>query len=422
MIMTGPLARWLGPGIAALAILASSQGRAQDALLTSKADQTAADARHYNVEGQAYTLKMDDFRMLAATSLELDWSDNINEAEHGAESDFIVRPMGQATAWYPVTQNSLLSLNLSAGYSKYLDHDAYSSWYVGSGSGLAFDIDVGQFTFGAHDRMQYIQDAVTVSALAGTGLFAYFQNVAGVYGTWDLNDVVPSLGYDHENYIVSPSGFDAATRSTEDFFARASFRVYPRVTVGVESAAGLTTYQERVLNNNTDLSAGVFGDWKPNSALHVTARAGYVVYIYDAIGSQPEIPDQDATYLDLTVSDQVTDKIFASLSMGHELVLGIQANATDIWYVHPSVSWKVLHDVTLRATPFYEDGSQTLSALAGNSEENYDWYGADLGFTYTPRRNLNVSVDYRLTSRSSDLALRSYTQDQIGLTLTYSFQ
>jgi hypothetical protein len=412
----------LGAGVAALAILASGQGRGQEALLTSRADQAAAEARRYNVENQPYTVKVEEFRMLAATSLELDWNDNINVAQRGAESDFILRPSGQVTASYPVTQNSLLSLNVQAGYTKYLEHDTYSFWFVGSGSGLALDLDVGQFTFDVHERLLYIQDAATLGAVAGTGLYGYLDNVAGVLATWDLNDVMPSLGYDHENYIAYPSGFNFGTRSTENFYARTSFRVHPRVTVGVEGAVGLTTYQERLLNNNTDLSAGLFGDWRANAALRVTARAGYVVYIFEQIPGQIRVSDENAGYGDVTASDQVTDKLTASLSVGHQLLLGYQGNSTDTWYVHPGASWRVLHDVTLRATPFYEQGTQGLLSLAGNFQENYEWYGVDMGLTYTPRRNLTVTADYRVTLRSSDLALRSYTQDQIGIMLTYTFQ
>jgi len=229
---------WLGPGVAALAILASGQGRGQDALEVLKATHAAAEVRRASLEYQSYTLKADELRMLVATSLEVDWNDNINLAQNDAESDFIVRPMGHVAAFYPVTQNSLLSLNVLGGYDKYLAHDNFSYWHLGSGSGLVLDLDVGQFTFDMHDRMEYLQDSAQQAAVAGTsssGLrspYGYFQNVAGVLGMWQLNDVVPSLGYDHENFIASSSAFNYATRATEDFYARTAFQVHPRLTVG----------------------------------------------------------------------------------------------------------------------------------------------------------------------------------------------
>jgi hypothetical protein len=408
--------------VAALAILASCQGRGQDALLVLKADQAAAEARRSNLELQPYTLKADEFRMLLGSSLELDWNDNINAAQHGAESDFILRPLGLVTASYPVTQNSLLSLNVGAGYTKYIEHDEFSSWYVGAGSGMALDFDAGQFTFDAHERMQDTQDSSQESSLAGTGLYGSFDNVAGVFGIWDLNDVLPSLGYDHENYIASSSGFDYTTHSTEDLFARTTFRVHPRLSLGVEGTVAFTTYQEKVLNDNTGLSAGLFADWRPNSAVHVTARGGYAIYLFDQTSAEIVASNQDAWYFDVTALDQATDKISANLSAGHELRLGIQSDAVDAWYARSGASWRVLQDITALASASYEKGSQDLGVLAGNLHEDYDWYGIDLGLAYLPRRNLKLSTDYRITLRDSNVGVRAYTQDQIGLVLTYTFQ
>ena len=426
-----PTVRWLGPGVAALAILASGQGRGQDALEVLKATQAAEEARRASVESQPYTLKVDDMRMLVATSLELDWNDNINLAQNGAESDFIVRPMGQVTASYPVTQNSLLSLNVLGGYDQYLEHADYSYWHVGSGSGLALDLDVGQFTFDVHDRMEYSQDSAMVGAVAGTnasGLstpYGYFDNVAGVLGRWELNDVVPSVGYDHEDFIASSSSFDYATRATEDFYARTAFRVHPRLTVGPEATAGLTTYQEKVLNDNTGLSAGLFGDWRPNSALRVMLRAGSAVYLFEQtsrLTPPVKASNQNSWYLDLTAQHQVTDTISANLSAGHELLLGVQSEIVDAWYLRPGLIWTVVRDVSVRGLAFYEHGSQNLEALFGNLHENYDWYGVGLGLTYSLWGNVRMSLDYRLTLRSSDLAFRTYSQDLVGILVTYTFK
>jgi hypothetical protein len=409
-------------GVAALATLASGQGRGQDALQVLKANQAAAEARRLNLESQPYTLKAGELRMLAATSLEVDWNDNVNAAQHGAESDFIVRPAGQLTASYPVTQSSLLSLNVQGGYNKYLEHDVFSYWYVGSGSGVALDLDAGQFTFDVHDRMQETQDSALNGAVAGTGLYGTFQNTAGVLGAWDLNDFVPSIGYDHQNYIPAFNNFNYLTYSAEDFYVRTPFRVHPRVSVGPEATAALTSYEEPVLNNNTALTAGLFGDWRPNSALRVTGRGGYVAYLFEQTSTRIKAQNLYSWYGDLTASDQVTDKISASVSAGHQFSLGIQSQLYEAWYVNPGAAWRATRDISLRTSASCQYGTQSLGVLVGNPHEDYNWESLDLGLDYSPRRNLKMSLDYRLTLRSSNLAMRSYTQDQLGLLLSYSFQ
>jgi hypothetical protein len=82
----------------------------------------------------------------------------------------------------------------------------------------------------------------------------------------------------------------------------------------------------------------------------------------------------------------------------------------------------VLRDVSARATAAYENGSQDLGVLPGSPHEGYDWCSIDLGLTYSARRNIIMSLDYRLTLRYSNVSPLSYTQDQIGFTLTYAFQ
>ena len=424
-----PVAGWLGPSVAALVIFTAGPVRAQDALEVLKAAQAAEEVRRTSLEYQPYTLKVDELRMLAAASLEVDWNDNIGLAQSGPESDFIVRPMAQVTASYPVTQNGLLSLNVQGGYDKYVDHDNYSYWHLGSGSGLVLDLEVGQFTFDVHDRMEYVQDSAQQGAVAGTGPFGlvgpygYFRNVAGVLGMWQLNDLVPSLGYDHDNFIATSSAFDYATRSTEDFYARSAFQVHPRLAVGPEFTAGLTTYQEKVLNDNTGLSAGVFGDWRPNSALRLMLRAGYAAYLFEQT-SRPLVKssNQDSGYLDLTARHQVTDTISANFSAGHELLLGVQSEIVDAWYLRPGLIWTVVRDLNARGLAFYEHGSQYLGVLVGNLHEHYDWYGVGLGLTYSLWSDVRISLDYRLTLRSSDIAYRTYTQDLVGILATYTFK
>ena len=55
-------------------------------------------------------------------------------------------------------------------------------------------------------------------------------------------------------------------------------KVHPKLTLGVEGTVSLTSYDQKVLNNNTGYSGGVYGDWRPGSFLSVHPRFGYSVY------------------------------------------------------------------------------------------------------------------------------------------------
>jgi len=121
-------------------LLAASPAPAQEALRNSLAGEVAAAARQIQLESLPYTFKSGDFRLLVVPSLSLDWNDNINSSKTDPEQDFILSPLVQLNASYPITRNNLLSLNVGAGYDKYFDHDQYSTWRLQSGTELSFDI------------------------------------------------------------------------------------------------------------------------------------------------------------------------------------------------------------------------------------------------------------------------------------------
>ena len=132
--------------------------------------------------------------------------------------------------------------------------------------------------------------------------------------------------------------------------------------------------------------------------------------------------DVNAWYADLSVTHQVSDAISYSLSVGHELRLGMQANTTEATYFRPNVTWKFIKDVTLQGSISYEHGAQDLIQQAGGVAETYDTYGAMLSLSRPITKKLTASMNYRLTLRSSNAASRGYTQDIVGLLLTYTFQ
>jgi hypothetical protein len=178
---------------------------------------------------------------------------------------------------YPVTQNSLLNLNVGFGYDKYFQHDELSTWRVDSGSELSYDIYVKDFSINLHDRFQYTQDSASQCAVAGTAQFGTLDNTAGLLVTWDLSDVTMSLGYDHLNVMSPAQQFEYLDRASEMFLGRVGLRVHPRITMGFEATASLTSYDQTVLNDNTGYSAGVYADWQPGSYFRVQPRAGYTI-------------------------------------------------------------------------------------------------------------------------------------------------
>ena len=391
----------------------------------------AAESRRLRPESLPYTFKTGELRVLATPSLGLDFNDNIRTVGFESQSDFILKPMLQLSMNYPVTQRNLLNLNVGVGYDQYFDHDELSAWRLNSGSELSFDILAGDFLFNLHDRFSYTQDPAQNSAVAGTAEYGNFNNSAGLLVRWDLQDVTPSLGYDHVNVIAPSGSFQSQDRATENIVGRVGLQVHPKVVAGVEATAAFTAYDQPYLNDNSAYSAGVYADWRAGTYFHVQPRFGYTIYQFQQTSqSTPgtsaappvQTSDLNSWYADLTVQHDFSELASYSFSIGHEIRLGVQSDANEVSYVRPSVNWRIFKQTSLQTSLFYEHGQEGVGNIAGNFTETYDWYGGALNLSRPLTKRLTLDFNYRLTFRSSDTPSREYTQNLVGLLLTYRLQ
>ena len=95
---------------------------------------------------------------------------------------------------------------------------------VVSGSRAAFDIYVEEFSINLHDRFSYTRDPGTVAAVANTAVYGGFDNTVGISVSRDFLDFVPSVGYDHRNFVASSSQFAYQDSASELLNGRAGFR------------------------------------------------------------------------------------------------------------------------------------------------------------------------------------------------------
>lgn len=400
------------------------------------ANESASETQSHQMKVQDYTFKEGDFRMLVAPSLDLQWNDNINLVQTGAQSDFIVEPAVSLIGSYPLTQENLLFLDVTIGYSKYLEHSEYDTLDLnsGSGTGLSFDMVVKDVTVNVHDRFNYTQDAAESPEIANTGSYGTFQNTAGLTGTWDLNDVKLSLGYDYQTLLATSSEFDQDNESSHLISAQVGLRVHPKITTGLEATASYTTYDQMQLNNNSSYSVGVFADIRPDSALKIEPRVGYTIYDFQQTSTNIQTSNLNSWYADLMISHDITKAISYTIDAGHEVQLGIYADATEDWYFRPSITWNIIKGWGIRTDFFYEDGTQGEGSTYGpfnlNYSQNFEWYGGTLAITHPLTKRFDLSLSYRITEQSSDstvsfanvtgnLSNTHYLQNLVELTLTY---
>jgi len=340
--------RWSANFIFLLAMSAP----AQEALQNMQAGDTAAAARSRQMQPQAspvqdYTFKEGDFRLMVTPSMGLEWNDNVNLAQTNVMDDYIVTPAVGITASYPFSKANLLYIDFTAGYAWYLKHPKFSSFQLNSssGTGLSFDIAIKDFTINLHDWINYTQGSSQIgpgslnntasATIANTATFGTFQNTIGLSGSWDLNQVTLSLGYDHQNILATSGQFDQVNHSSEMLFARAYFQVHPQVTVGLESTAAFTAYEQNTLNDNSAYTVGPYVEFQPGKVLTLTARAGYSIEEFQNTSTNIQTSSQNSWYASLTLTHQPTKSISYSLAVGREVQLGIVSDLIEDWYVLP---------------------------------------------------------------------------------------
>ena len=235
--------------------------------------------------------------------------------------------------------------------------------------------------------------------------------------------MVFGLGYDHQNYISTSGEFEYRNYASEMVFGRGGFRVIPDLTLGVEGTGAFTKYEQRILNDNSAYSGGIYGDWRPGSCLSIQPRLGYTIYDFQQTSLLTKAQGLDTWYAGLTVRHDITEAISYSLSAGHEVRLGIESDWIEDWHVRPSVTFGIFKDLVFKTYFSYEHGKPggvPAGGIGGSLEDRYDWYGGGLSLAYPVTKDVTVSLSYRLTLRRSDAASREYTQSLVGLLLTYT--
>jgi hypothetical protein len=411
-----------GGALAYTLILSGGVAAAQESSTPSPAADTALEERMREMELKPYTIKSGDFRLLMTAQAGIRYNSNVSISTTNRQEDLILRPAIQITASYPIGKRNLFLVDADIGYDRYFDHSQYSAMTVVSGSRAAFDIYVEEFSINLHDRFSYTRDPGTVAAVANTAVYGGFDNTVGMSVSRDFLDFVPSVGYDHRNFVASSSQFAYRDSASETLNGRAGFRFNPTVVTGLEAAGSFTAYDQKILNNNFGWTGGAYAEWQPDRYLRFTARGGYAAFHFDQTSLTLNAEDQHSYYLGITLNHDITDAVSYGVAAGHELQVGVSSDTIEDWYARVNVNWKIVKGLIFTTELSYENGRQGATTPTATTEEHFNWVTANIGLMHPITKNVQANLDYRFTSRTSNLSDRDYTQHVIGFRLTYLFK
>jgi len=422
---------WLGifSSMPLSAFLATS-ARGQVGLADLMTQESIDKAHTEQAESSQYTYKNGDFRMLLTPALSVQWNDNIYATETDRQSDFIILPTLGILMTYPLTDRNLLQISVTGGYSEYVDHHQLSSWYLSTGSGINFDFYIKDILFNVHDQVSYVQSSSQNlnPQVADTGSYGTFENTAGLSGDWSLKHVDFKLGYDHQNTLATTAEFEQTDNSAETGYAQAGYKWNSKLTTGLEGTVAYTAYNQDILNDNTSYSAGAYATWNPDVAVQTSLRGGYALMQFYNTSQELQTSDLGSYYVDLNITHQITTTIVYSIDVGHNIGAGLQTDASEYSYANASINWKFIRNFDLVPNFSFQhgidgSGSTPLGPTNPNllsGEEIYDFYNTGIGLNYNITKRFSVGCNYQFVVRTSSLPNRGYTQNIIGIQLTYN--
>ena len=330
-------------------------GKAQDR--ESLAGERAAQALKESAQAQAqqYNMHYGPIGLQIGAGLHFGYTDNAFYSQTNRLDDFVINPELNLAAFMQVSEINTLRLSIGLGYEYYVKNSVLNpdAPMVNPDSELVFNIFAGDFRIGMHEKFSY-QETLFINTTPNgqdllfnfndVGIFSRWDNLVGFNVDWDLDKLILSAGYDHENFVSTTASSDYLTRASELFTASASFLVGDQAKIGLESQAGLHNYDsETVLNDHWQARVGPFVELKLPENISLRAGGGYDTAQYDAAGAGSDFE----TYYAYGRVSQETRFFTHSLSAGHEHLLGDNANNLETTYVRYSINSPVFEHIDL---------------------------------------------------------------------------
>jgi len=417
----GSLLFALGLSCSSLTPEALSQSPPRESL----AGEKAAEALKKQIAAEEYNLQYGPVRFQTEARVGGGYTDNVFYSDRNRQSDWLVKPEVTLRAWWPVSQLNILRLSLGVGYEWYARHHVLNSDrpLINPDSELAFHVFVGDFRIKLRDKFSY-EETLFINSLAGenahffnfndVGEFARLDNLVGGTVDWDLNKVIISAGYDHENFISTTDQFEYLNRASELFSASASFLVGDKAKTGVEGQAGLHDYEhETVLNDHWRAKVGPFAEVTLLQGISLRAGGGYATAKYDAAASGSDYN----TYYAYGKLRQETRLFTHSITGGRETLLGDNANNLRTTYVRYSISTPVFAHVELGANA----SADFAEEFGGAFKEKFTYYRAGLHLGYQFHKYWRTDLAYEYLVKDSDLPLRDLRRNRVSLDVSFRF-
>jgi hypothetical protein len=366
---------------------------------------------------QPYNLQLGPVSLRAEADISTSLNDNINLARNGRSADFITNPSVGIHGLWQVTESNALTLDIGVGYEFYAIHSQDDNFTIAPDSLLSFNMSVGETQINLHNKFSYQQDPLLVGQLSNSSRFPVFMNDAGIKLSWDLNDLTPSVGYDHINQLVFEKTYSYLDYQEDSISPQISLKLNPTISAGLSSTFSSTRYDEDVENNNISIMSGPFVNAQITDNFSVNAQVGYISTIYATGGSNGDTEDINSFYGSVGVSHRLNQAITESLTAGRDYLPGLTSNFTERLYANYVISWQAQKFLNLSANLSVENLKDSSATISENSNQ----FQGGLNLDYTLSTQATIKLSYQYTLKDSNISDLSFYQNLITAGYRYKF-
>lgn len=399
-------------------LLGVAGAHGQEALRTALEADRSLDARQAPGAWPDEGFHAGPVRFEVGAAFSAEWNDNVNISENDPQQDFVLRPLANLRALWPITDSMRLNVGAGIGYTVYVDGTRENRLLLTPDSEIAFDVAIHDVVITVYNQIDYSDDLAAEGGLSDAGGdYARITNTAGVRAAWEHLDWRFQAGYSHFNYWSLSDSFSELDRASHQFFARVGYALAAATQAGVETSGSITDYVEPLRSDFHSVSLGPFVEWSFTEDLQVRLRGGYVIYDFEEQPIGPSLGTLNSYYLGLNVEHTLTDFLSHRLGVTREVRVGTSSEYEEQFRVDYGARWALLEAVSVSAGIFYEN----TRAPQRIEDERFQRVGFSGGAGYQLTSQLSTGLSYRFTRRDSDLAGRDYTQHSVTLNLAYRF-
>src|SRR4029077_4888302 len=186
------------------------------------------------------------------------------------------------------------------------------------------------------------------------------------------------------------------------------------ITVGIEGTVVDTYYDQNILKDSWNYSAGLFLETQLTSNLKIRVAGGYQEINFDNTGVVNDAHDLNDYYANLLISHRVNSVFSHNLSIGHESQLGVNSNYVKLNYIRHTANWNILYHTLVTTELFYEKaddsggmGTFFLPILGVPNinpfvAEHVHRYGGAISLGYQLTPHVTLGLRYQYTQKDSD--------------------